>query len=357
MKKLFCFLVLTVQLAAAQVIKGNVYDTQTEEPLVGVSVYFDGTTVATITDDKGAFSINMPQGLNKSLIFSFIGYEKVVLEDAAGYKAKLKVLMKENAEVIAEVVIQGKTLFSRKEMLRVFRKQFLGSSRAGKSCRIENEDDIELYYDSGTATLHALAKKPLRITNKYLQYDINFDLAAFEISYFKVSLDENFVNSTFYAGTTFFKDTSEKGSAYERRGQAYLGSATHLMRTIYSNDWQKQGFEVYVDSWPSTPESCFAVTDSLGYKKVMLKELPAPEVPNLNGMKQTTGAKRDFTKTKYDVLYKRDKQTGLVFNERSFYINEYGLFYPIQALVFTGYMGSLKAGDLLPDDYQYIPAD
>ncbi|KOS06384.1 hypothetical protein AM493_10340 [Flavobacterium akiainvivens] len=362
MKVLLSLFIFISQFAAAQVITGYVHDAETEEPLVGVSVYFDGTTLATVTDETGAFSIKPQQGINKALIFSYIGYEKIVLENPTSYTSRLKVLMKASAETLDEVVITGKTIFSRKQMLRAFRKQFLGDNKGGRSCTIQNEDDIVLYYNSGTNTLHAEAKRPLRIINKYLQYDINFDLAEFEVNYYSTSLEENEIGSAFYAGTTLFKDTSKDGSADKRRRQAYRGSIAHLMRTIYNNDWENQDFDWYVDKEHIAPDSCFAITDSLNYKKITIKELPPMEVPGLTTMQGAPGVKdrilkRDFTKTKYVLMYRQSAQTTINFTMREFYINEYGLFFPFNALLFAGHLGNMRAGDLLPDNYEYIETD
>ncbi|MCB0427330.1 MAG: carboxypeptidase-like regulatory domain-containing protein, partial [Mangrovimonas sp.] len=48
-------LLLTIQGVFSQTIIGHVLDGQTREPLMGVSVYFDGTTIGSITNEKGAF--------------------------------------------------------------------------------------------------------------------------------------------------------------------------------------------------------------------------------------------------------------------------------------------------------------
>lgn len=364
MKRFILFIILFIcQVSVAQqVVSGAVYDAETDEPLVGVSVYFDGTTLATVTDEKGIFSIKALPGLNKPLIFSYIGYEKVVLENPLSYKARLKVLMNAEAEVIDAVVVKGKTLFSRKEMLRAFRKQFLGDNKGGRSCTIVNEDDIYLYYDSRTNRLHAEAKRPLHIINKHLQYDINFDLAEFQVGYHSTSLQDTEVASAFYAGTTLFKDISKNGSADKKRRQAYRGSVAHLMRTFYNNDWEKQEFDWYVDKERMAPDSCFTITDSLNYKKITIRDLSPMEVPGLVTMQGGPAGnkgelKRDFTRTKYVLMYKKSAQTTINFTMREFYITEHGLFFPFNALLFAGHLGNMRAGDLLPDNYEYIETD
>jgi len=65
-------------------------------------------------------------------------------------------------------------------MLNVFRKVFLGTSPAAESCIIENEDKIELWYNSLTYTLSAECDVPILIHNRYLGYRLYVTLIDFE---------------------------------------------------------------------------------------------------------------------------------------------------------------------------------
>jgi len=55
-------------------VKGKVIDKSTNESLPGATVQVDGTTVGTITNEKGEFELTAPKG-SQSLIISFIGYK------------------------------------------------------------------------------------------------------------------------------------------------------------------------------------------------------------------------------------------------------------------------------------------
>ena len=57
-----------------QVLTGKVTDTSTGEPMPGVNVLIKGTTVGTLTDGSGAYTLSVPQPTNAILVFSFIGY-------------------------------------------------------------------------------------------------------------------------------------------------------------------------------------------------------------------------------------------------------------------------------------------
>ena len=53
-------------------VSGKVFDSSTNEPLVGVTVVQTGTQNGTITDIDGNYSISVPG--DASLTFSYIGY-------------------------------------------------------------------------------------------------------------------------------------------------------------------------------------------------------------------------------------------------------------------------------------------
>ena len=66
-----------VQQVGKRQIKGMVTD-ETGEPLIGVSVLVQGTTMGTITDIDGMYSLEVPDN-KASLEFTYIGYQKVIL--------------------------------------------------------------------------------------------------------------------------------------------------------------------------------------------------------------------------------------------------------------------------------------
>lgn len=71
--------------AAERTVTGTVLD-ETGEPMIGVNVFVDGTTVGSITDIDGKFSIVLPDGA-KILNVSFIGYntQRIVLSADKSY--------------------------------------------------------------------------------------------------------------------------------------------------------------------------------------------------------------------------------------------------------------------------------
>jgi len=85
-------------------VSGTVTNASTGETLPGVNVVVTGTTVGTITDSAGKYSIEVPQG-SKSLTFSFIGMEPQ--EITIGTLTQIDVTMAESAFGLNEVIVVG----------------------------------------------------------------------------------------------------------------------------------------------------------------------------------------------------------------------------------------------------------
>lgn len=82
---------------------GRVFDANTEEPLIGVTVQIKGSSNGTITDANGQFSLKVD---NKSqLVFSYVGYKSQT--KLVGDLGTLDIKMLPDNEQLGEVVIVG----------------------------------------------------------------------------------------------------------------------------------------------------------------------------------------------------------------------------------------------------------
>ena len=84
-----------------QKVTGKVVDAN-NEPLIGVSVLEKGTTNGTITDFDGNYTL-VVTGSNAVLQFSYVGYQ--TLERAVAGKTAINITLKEDAQVLDEVVV------------------------------------------------------------------------------------------------------------------------------------------------------------------------------------------------------------------------------------------------------------
>ncbi len=89
----------------AQFTSSGVVSDSSGDPLIGVSIVVKGTTVGTITDIDGSYSLNCPNDPS-TLVFSYIGYQDV--EKTVGSSdGKVMLTMADASTTLDEVVVTG----------------------------------------------------------------------------------------------------------------------------------------------------------------------------------------------------------------------------------------------------------
>lgn len=83
-------------------IKGVVKD-EKGETIIGASVTVKGTSIGTVTDIDGSFSLDVPQ--DAALTISYLGF--LPQEIKTGDKMALDIILKENTQVLDEIVVVG----------------------------------------------------------------------------------------------------------------------------------------------------------------------------------------------------------------------------------------------------------
>lgn len=335
---------LCYTLSNAQTLIGSVLD-ENKQPVVGASVYFDGTAIGTITNANGQFTLLLKNRISAPLVISSLGYETQLVQNAFDHP-NLAIQLKPKPYQIGEVVVK-KDRFSRKQKIKAFRAQFLGTSRAGKSCIIKNESDVDLYFNAETNTLVATSDKPLVIVNKHLGYTITVNLVEFNVTYRKTSLNSDHVKSSLFLVTTFFSDTEQNNTKIEkRRSKCYQGSTLNFFRDLSLGKWSEKGFLLYSGSIPAIPSQYFTVSDTLDLKKVVVTNSIKGVVVSIDSQ----NIKIPFISS-FNLLYKNRKQSKIVFKTGTIYIDKYGVNTSPELIQLGGDMGRKRLGDLLPFDY------
>ena len=86
----------------AGAIKGKIVDSN-GDPVIGANVMVKGTTNGCITDIDGNFSLKDAKG---TLVISYIGYKTEEVQ-VKGHETNLKIVLKEDSELLQEVVVVG----------------------------------------------------------------------------------------------------------------------------------------------------------------------------------------------------------------------------------------------------------
>lgn len=131
---LLVYLFMSINLVTAQTttVSGTVISEEDGEPVVGASVLVKGTSLGTTTDLDGNFTLsNVPRSA-KSLVVSFVGMKK----KEVAIKAKVKISLVSDAELLGEVVITG--------MQKMDKRLFTGAATSlrGDDMKLDGLPDI-----------------------------------------------------------------------------------------------------------------------------------------------------------------------------------------------------------------------
>ncbi|WP_136482123.1 carboxypeptidase-like regulatory domain-containing protein [Cognatitamlana onchidii] len=314
-----------------QIIKGTVLEAKTKSPIESATIYFDNTTFGVITNAKGEFAIKYSDTIKSPLVISFLGYKKQIINN---YREKdtVTVFLEENYELLNEVVVNANDGLTRKQKLKFFRREFLGSSRFGKSCTILNEDDLILRYNKKERVLTAHAKAPLHIENKALQYHVIYDLNSFTLKFALPSSRHRAFDgkSVSYLGNSYyenFEDFNEK-KAIKNRNKAYAGSRLQFMRALYAQQFEDNKYQIFYRGVKVNP-----------WKYFELK----PE--------GDTTLKRVSLQKTVTILFDNWEISRIKFVTPSILVGQFGNYTKADKVHFSDAMGEKRVGEMLPFDY------
>lgn len=342
MKNLYLvlFLFTTITIFSQNILKGKISN-QENIPLEGVNVYFDGTTISTISDSKGNFTIQYEPNANNILVISFMGYQTEYLMDLDVAKP-LNVAMSVSKNELKEVVINANESFTRAQKLKLFREYFLGKTNNAKGTIIQNENDLRFKYDKDKFIFTAFSDKPLAIINEALGYKIDFELVVFEVAFNKLSIASKDVVKNFYGGVSRFEDINNSAEVLERRQKTYEGSQIQFFRNFAKKDWGIKKFILLNDDNSIDPLKRFKIIEEEDFVKVEILPQPKGEIKNEN-LKDIVAS--------YNIAFNRTEESKITFQTGSFYIYKYGNNSNIESILFSGKISEKKVGDMLPLNY------
>jgi len=222
-------------------ITGTVLNMTDTKPVASASVFLDGTTTGNETANDGTFILNNVKPGKYDLIVSILGYETYLQSILVGKQdinlAPINLIS--TAIQLQAVKIKPNNKWYR--LYKIFKEEFLGTSKYALQSKILNPDSLDLNYDTKTRQLTARSRGFLIIENKALGYRINYLLVRF--------VKDSRQKQLLYKGFTKFEDI--KGSPAERlewkknRLDCYNGSSMHFLRAVIKDKVAAEGFEVY----------------------------------------------------------------------------------------------------------------
>jgi len=246
MGKLFVFLLVCLSGAvithAQQSFSGKVFDAGSHKPIALANVFLSNTSIGTITDDNGVFTIQrFPDG-RYELIVSCIGYEtSITTIQSAHLPANFNVNLKPKVEVLNEVIVEPYEKDGWTKWGNFLMENFIGTSENAANCIFRNKEVIRFRFSKKNNTLKAFADEPLILENNALGYILKYTLTNFEY---------NFTTKIFFfQGYPLFESMETKRDRQtkrwdRKREDTYNGSIMHFMRSLYRNKLIEDHFEV-----------------------------------------------------------------------------------------------------------------
>lgn len=283
MKKLFsvlmfcCFSLTTIFAQQTTEVRGRVTD-ENKQPLIGVDVVLEGTSIGVSTNDKGFYELhNVPVG-KQTIVFSYLGFQTLkirtdVAPNPSGTHTDLDVQLSEELTALQEVEVIG-----RKESSYKNTNSFIGTKTASALKEVPQSVGYvtkELILDQGATTVNEVVKN-ISGVNQNSSYN------DFSIRGFRATGNRNSGNllNGMRAQTSLWKQSSLanierveviKGPASALFGNAAPGGIINRVtkKPLFEN---KNSITVGVGSW-NTLKTYGDFTGPLNPKKTLLYRL------------------------------------------------------------------------------------
>lgn len=223
-------------------VEGYVYDSLTNEPVIGANVFISNSMIGAATDIEGYYFLERVPVGDFELVFSHITYDTrsfVVAVSSAEF-TQLSVSLYPNIKELQEVTVKAKVDREWRRSLGFFEKYFLGTSFNANKCTIRNPGVLDFQYDPLTKVTRVVGEDELIIDNEALGFTIYYILERFEFDDdYKIMLGK----SRFQPMEPPDDKTAEKWR--KNRDRAYLGSIQHFFSSLLKDELKENGFKIY----------------------------------------------------------------------------------------------------------------
>ena len=250
------FLLFPLQIFAQISVSGTVTDANNSQPIPYATIYVNGTTIGTITNISGHFSLKrvFPPC---EIVFSHISYETVVISFNQNSETNINIELKPRDLLLGDVEVTDKN--RRKENLRHFKERFLGTDYWGKHAYFENDSvlvfrrekvkdraDHEhesglLETDSSSFRFFVNTKGPLQIQMPLLGYKLHVNLIHFTELESKKGYEIHTLGYFYFQAVE--KASKRKTNRFrKKRLKAYYNSDRHFCRSFFRDRIKENGY-------------------------------------------------------------------------------------------------------------------
>ena len=217
-------------------ITGRVVDEKNNAPLEA-SLFFNNTTISTITNSNGEFHFDAIRMFNSELVIFSPGYEllvyKAIEKQIEGRRIIFK-MQKKQGSTVSRVVLATN---DNNTMKTFFFQDLLGITEEAKTCKIVNKDAI--YFESANIekVLNVRADTPLVIMHNQFGYKINY--------YLEDGWYDDSAGTFYFTGYTRYEDMGVSKRILKKREQCYYGSTLHFYRSMINRRLYADSFAMF----------------------------------------------------------------------------------------------------------------
>ena len=220
----------------AQSFKGKVVDINSGEGVFGVSIYYKGTTIGTISGHEGTFDMRTVPGENIQVVFARFGYETKEIDLITDRELIVELKAIEGFSDVYKNKLKDRQW---QRQYKQFEKALIGESNNAKNVEVLNPQVVELV-KSGNGQIIAVVNEPLQIRNAATGYQLYF---FFEGEILIDGMDAQ------YNGVPYFVKLEPENEKQldlwkVNRKSTYEGSLQHFLYSLISNTLYENGFEV-----------------------------------------------------------------------------------------------------------------
>lgn len=338
-------------------LSGRVLEQESGKPIPFATVYINATTKGTTADADGRYQLaSLPAG-PLELVTSAVGYvtnrQKITAQQAS---REIIIKLAPDTQSLAAVMVTAPRSKAYNRQLRTFKRELLGDTPFADKCTFGNLDALTLYEQNGH--LMARGTEPLLIDNQALGYRIHYTLLHFD----------TYRGATYYAGTTRFEEIKPESPKQADRWKwnrqlAYRGSSRHLLASLATGTYQKEGYMIYqadfvVPQNPAIPLLQF-VTKQPGMvvSDSVIKPTRVPQERQLISPKALEifyTRRRSLSSPYPKIPY---AYSLLILPQKHALITTDGWILQPNGLEIRGEMSSNRLSNLLPIDWTPIPAE
>jgi len=393
MKSLICvFILFPIILFSQKNISGVVIDANTKQAIPFATVYINGTTLGTTTNNDGLFSLSVTN-IDCQIVVSHLSYvPKVFLFDDFNELNK-KIELVERIVQMDEVNVKGKNL--RTKNINEFKMWFLGFDDWGKNAILLNDEalvfsrdrekwgmkiipeiqdgkniflsdrnsvsgDVEWATDSSeifmnrAINLKASAKEPLKVDLPLLGYTVQIELVDFIVQYASKNggLQTSFLGYYYFVPYKTEREKDQK-KFKKNRQKAYYNSSQHFCRAVYDKKLKENGYQLFEEVVDSISNHKtykeFTIENHLNYteNKVMQIRGLGDKHFYLFYHSNSKGEPKNLNTQKSG----HPIQSEIYFLSDTCNIVQNGII-PDNMIVFSGAISEKKVGSILPEDYK-----